>query len=136
MRRSIFSYRKDKKWLRPPGDLLWTKIKDELIWKSDWGSEMSFSHCTIRQKGVCIRLNPSTSNLLIESLYSDVDGHIVLVNITFNSLKASLFNIYAPSNLTLLVRCLITDKFYIRVMAIFFFYGDVGLLFTNVQIMF
>ena len=62
---------------------------------------MLFSNRTSRQKGVCILLNPSTCNLLIESQYSDVDGRIVLVNIDFNCTKVSLCNIYAPNNLDL-----------------------------------
>ena len=62
---------------------------------------MLFSNRTSRRKGVCILLNPSTCNLLIESQYSDVDGRIVLVNIDFNCTKVSLCNIYAPNNLDL-----------------------------------
>ena len=41
---------------------------------------------------------------MIESQYSDVDGRIILVNITFNSTKLSLCNIYAPNNLDLQLR--------------------------------
>ena len=65
-------------------------------------------HGTYRQKGVCILLNPSACNLLIESQYSDVDGRITLVNITFNSTKLSLCNIYAPNNLDLQLRFIST----------------------------
>ena len=82
----------------------YSEPKDELIWKSEWGGEMLFSHGTNRHKGGCILLNLSTSNLLIESQYSDVDGRIVLVNISFNSTKVSLWNIYAPNNLDLQLR--------------------------------
>lgn len=82
-RRCIFSYLKDKKchcyFLRDT----YSEPKDELIWSSDWAGNMLSSHGTNRQKGVCILLNPSTCNFLIESRYSDVDGQIVLVNIGF-----------------------------------------------------
>ena len=60
---------------------------------------MLFSQGTYHQKGVCILLNPSPCNLLVESQYSDVDGRIVLVNIGHNYTKFSLCNVYAPSNL-------------------------------------
>ena len=45
---------------------------------------------------------------MIESQYSDVDGRIVLVNISFNSTKVSLCSIYAPNNLDLQLRFIST----------------------------
>ena len=69
---------------------------------------MLFSHGTNRQKGVCILLNPSACNLAIESESSDVDGRIVLVNISFNSTKVSLCNMYAPNKLHLQLRFIST----------------------------
>ena len=95
-RRNIFPYLKDQKchcYFLPE---TYSEPKDELIWKSEWCGEMLFSHGTNRQKGVCILLNPSACNLSIESQFSDVDGRIVLANISFNSTKVSLCNIYAP----------------------------------------
>ena len=107
-RRSIFSYLKDQKCHCYFLQETYSEPKDELIWKSEWGGEMLFSHGTNRQKGVCILLNPSACNLLIESQYFDVDGRIVLVNISFNSTKVSLCNIYAPNNLELQLRFIST----------------------------
>ena len=89
-RKNIFSYLEDPKCHCYFLQETYSEPKDELIWKSERGGEMLFSHGTNRQKVVCILLNPSTCNLLIESQYSDVDGRIVLVNISFNSTKVSL----------------------------------------------
>ena len=89
-RRSIFSYLKHQKCHCYFLQETYSEPKDELIWKSEWGGEMLFSHGTNRQKGLCILLNPSACSLLIESQYFDVDGRIVLVNISFNSTKVSL----------------------------------------------
>ena len=69
---------------------------------------MLFSHGNNRQKGVCILLNPSACNLSIESQFCDVDGRIVLANISFNSTKVSLRNIYAPNKLDLQLRFIST----------------------------
>lgn len=100
-RRSIFSYLKDQKCHFYFLQETYSEPKDEIIWKSEWGGEMLFSHGTNRQKGVCILLNPATCNLLIESHYSDREGRVVLANLNFNSIKLSLCNIYAPNNLQL-----------------------------------
>ena len=100
-RRSIFYYLKDQKCHCYFLQETYSEPKDELIWKSEWGGEMLFFHGTNRQKGVCILLNPSACNLSIESQFSDVDGRIVLANISFNSTKVSLCNIYAPNKLDL-----------------------------------
>ena len=75
---------------------------------------MLFSHGTNRQKGVCILLNPSACNLLIKSQCSDVDGRIVLVNISFNFTKVSLCHIYAPNNLDLQLRFISTLNRFLR----------------------
>ena len=68
---------------------------------------MLFSHGSNRQKGVCILLNPSACNLSIESQFSDVDGRIVLANVSFHSTKVSLCNIHAPNKLDLKLRFII-----------------------------
>ena len=107
-RRSIFSYLKDQKCHCYFLQETYSEPKDELIWKSEWGGEMLFSHGTNRQKGVCILLNLSACNLSIESQFSDVDGRIVLANISFNSTKVSLCNIYAPNKLDLQLRFIST----------------------------
>ena len=98
-RRSIFSFLKDFKANIYFLQETYSGLKDEIIWKNEWGGEIFFSHGTNHSKGVCILINP-TIHCQVDYCYSNESGRIVLIRITFGSKKLSLCNIYAPNNQT------------------------------------
>ena len=77
----------------------YSDLKDENIWKNEWGGEIFFSHGTNHSKGVCILINPAF-HCQVDYCYSNNSGRIVLIMITFGSQKLTLCNIYAPTNQT------------------------------------
>ena len=77
----------------------YSDLRDEIIWKNEWGGEIFFSHGTSHSKGVCILINP-TIPCQVDYCYSNMSGRIVLITITFGSQKLSLCNVYAPNNQT------------------------------------
>ena len=68
-----------------------------MIWKSEWGGEIFFSHGTKHSKGVCILIHP-TMQSKIDCIFNSNTGRMVLIAMEFNSLKLSLCNVYAPNN--------------------------------------
>jgi len=72
-------------------------VEDEPVWKKEWGGRMIFSHGSRHSKGVCILIDPSMKENL-EYSFSDNVGRIALITVSFNTIKLSLCNIYAPNN--------------------------------------
>ena len=98
-RRSIFSFLKDFKANIYFLQETYSDLKDENIWKNEWGGEIFFSHGTNHSKGVCILINPAI-HCQVDYCYSNNSGRIVLITITLGSQKLTLCNIYAPTNQT------------------------------------
>ena len=95
-RRSIFTYLKDQK---ANFHFLQETYSDanELLWQSEWGGKILFSHGTHHSKGVCILFDPATK-LNEEYNFSNKTGRIILITVYLNGTKISLCNIYAPNN--------------------------------------
>ena len=114
-RRSIFTYLKDQEANFYFLQETFSKASDEAVWRNEWGGEIYFSHGTSHSKGVCILINRAVKEKVIFAS-SDADGSIILINLTYNGLKLSFCNIYAPSDHTQQVRfiqelnCLLIDK--------------------------
>lgn len=83
-RRSIFSFLKDSKTDIYFLQETYSELKDEIIWKNEWGAEIFFSHGTNHSKGVSILINPSL-NCQVDYCYSNKSGRIVLITITLGS---------------------------------------------------
>ena len=98
-RRSVFLFLKDFNANIYFLQETYSELKDEIIWKNEWGGEIFFSHGTNHSKGVCILINPTTP-CQVDYCYSNNSGRIVLITITFGSQKLSLCNVYAPNNQT------------------------------------
>ena len=98
-RRSVFLFLKDFNANIYFLQETYSELKDEIIWKNEWGGEIFFSHGTNHSKGVCILINPITPSQ-VDYCYSNNSGRIVLITITFGSQKLSLCNVYAPNNQT------------------------------------
>ena len=58
-RRSIFAYLKDHSPKIIFLQETYSEPSDEMIWKSEWGGEIFFSHGTKHSKGVCILIHPT-----------------------------------------------------------------------------
>ena len=98
-RRSIFSYLKDQNCHFYFLQEMYSEPRDEIVWRSEWGGEVLYSHGTNQKKGVCILTNPKFNGFQIEYSCSDSQQRIILANININSVQISLSNIYAPNNL-------------------------------------
>ena len=96
-RRSIFAYFKDHSPKIIFLQETYSEPCDEMIWKSEWGGEIFFSHGTKHSKGVCILIHPSLRSK-IDYVFNSNTGRMVLITTEFNSLKLSLYNVYAPNN--------------------------------------
>lgn len=92
-----------------------SKASDEAIWRNEWGGQIYFSHGTCHSKGVCVLINRAVKEK-VTCTSSDTSGRIILINITYNGLKLSLCNIYAPNDHTQQLgfiqelNCLLIDK--------------------------
>jgi len=75
----------------------YSDANDELLWQSEWGGKILFSHGTHHSKGVCILFDPATK-LNEEYNFSNNTGRIILITVYSNGVKISLCNIYAPNN--------------------------------------
>ena len=96
-RRSIFSFLKDQKCDIFLLQETFSELKDELIWKSEWGGAIFFSHGSTHSKGVAILINPLRT-LNIEATGKDLDGRIVSVDLIYSSDRISICNVYAPND--------------------------------------
>ena len=114
-RRSIFTYLKDQEADFYFLQETFSKASDETFWRNEWGGEIYFSHGTSHSKGVCILINRAVKEK-VTFTSSDADDRIILINLTYNGLKLSFCNIYAPNDHTQQVNfiqelnCLLIDK--------------------------
>ena len=96
-RRSIFTYLKDQNANFYFLQETYSDANDELLWQSEWGGKILFSHGSHHSKGVCILFDPAI-NLNEEYNFSNKTGRIILITVYLNGVKISLCNIYAPNN--------------------------------------
>ena len=114
-RRSIFTYLKDQEANFYVLQETFSNVNDEAIWRNEWGGEIYFSHGTSHSKGVCILINRAVKEK-VTFTSSDADGRIILINLTYNGLKLSFCNIYAPNDHSQQIsfiqelNCLLIDK--------------------------
>ena len=99
VKKSIFTYLKDHKADFCFLQETFSKASDETFWRNEWGGEVYFSHGTSHRKGVCILINRAVKEKATFTS-SDADGRIILINLTYNGLKLSFCNIYAPNDHT------------------------------------
>lgn len=75
----------------------YSQPNDEILWRSEWGGDIFFSHGSLHSRGVCILLNPSL-NYTFGDNHKDQNGRIISIDLNFNENKLSLCNIYAPND--------------------------------------
>ena len=95
--RSIFLYLKDLKAEFYFLQETYSSVNDEMVWRNEWGGEILFSHGSQYSRGVCILIHSSVS-AKVECIHRDSLGRILIMSTTFDSMKLSLCNIYAPNN--------------------------------------
>ena len=92
-RRSFFCFLKDQNCEVYFLQETYSELSDEIIWRSEWGGVIFFSHGSTHSKGVCILIHPSF-NCASENLQKDQNGRIVSVDLNPNGSKFSLCNFY------------------------------------------
>ena len=96
-RRSIFCFLKDQNCEAYFLQETYSEFSDEIIWRSEWGGVIFFSHGSTHSKGVCILMNPLL-NCAFDNLQKDQNGRIVSVDLSLSGSKFSLCNIYVPND--------------------------------------
>ena len=86
-RRSIFCFLEDQNCKAYFLQETYSELKDEIIWRSECGGVIFFSHGSTHSKGVCILINSAFDNL-----QKDQNGRIVSVDLSVNGSKFSLCN--------------------------------------------
>ena len=69
----------------------------ENIWPAEWGSEVCFSHGTMRSKGTMILINPKIK-CKVEKKICDKNGRCIILDILIADTRNVLANIYAPND--------------------------------------
>ena len=70
--------------------------QDEEKWKMEWGGNVYFSHGSSASKGVCVLIKPSLP-IVIRSLKSDINGRVVVLDVTIGTFDLCLCALYAPN---------------------------------------
>ena len=70
--------------------------KDTIIWESEWGGNILFSHGETNSRGICV-LMPKGSVEGITNIYRDLNGRILKFDITWKNEIYSICTIYAPN---------------------------------------
>ena len=94
-RGSVFRYLKDQNCLLYLLQETFSELKDEMVWKNEWGGDIFFSHGSNHSRGVCILTNPKFA-ISVDEFHRDRDGRIVSINVSFNKSQFSICNVYAP----------------------------------------
>ena len=82
-RRSIFGFLKDQNCEAYFLQETYSELSYEIIWRSEWGGVIFFSHGSTHSKGVCILMNPSL-NCDFDNLQKDQNGRIVSVDLRYH----------------------------------------------------
>ena len=67
---------------------------DENTWAEEWGGKIYFSHGETNAKGVCIMIK---NTHIIHNVHFDTSGRYIMIDISMNERRFTLFNIYAPN---------------------------------------
>ena len=72
--------------------------EDENRWKSEWGASVYFAHGSRNSKGVCILiLIKNNVDFVVHAYQGDNNGRFLILDVTVNSKRISLINIYGPN---------------------------------------
>ena len=71
-------------------------LKNELIWRNEWGSYAFFAHGTTNSKGVAVLFKEKTG-VLIEDSQKDSNGRFIWITVRHRNKKLHLLNLYSPN---------------------------------------
>ena len=70
-------------------------VKDEIIWRKEWGGEILYEHGLSNSRGVAILFKP-TFNFKVDTIYNK-DGRILILKVLLNEKELIIVNIYGPN---------------------------------------
>ena len=73
-------------------------LETESDWKRDWGGEIYFSHGSSNSTGVAILFKKNDHNIEVGDVRTICLGRVLLIEITYNSVKYCLVNNYSPNS--------------------------------------
>jgi endonuclease/exonuclease/phosphatase (EEP) superfamily protein YafD len=73
-------------------------------WRTEWGSDMFFSHGTSDSRGVAI-LFPANLDVTVTNEISDNDGRFLLLDIIIDETRLIFVNVYAPTKSHVVEQC-------------------------------
>ena len=94
-RRSIFNFYRSKATVICLQETH-SEPEDEIIWASEWGGDILFSHGNRRSRGVCILLLKGMKKRC-SNISTDNVGRYIKTDIEINNCVVSVCNIYAPN---------------------------------------
>ncbi len=71
-------------------------LEIENKWKAEWGGEIWFSHGTSNTNGVAT-LFPKGSDIVLRDKMVDLDGRLLVLQITLNNIDYTIINVYIPT---------------------------------------
>ena len=71
-------------------------VKIEKLWKAEWVGQMIYAHGTTNSKGTSVLIK--TVPTQIHKMIKDLLGRYLLIDITINSHRITLVNVYGPNN--------------------------------------
>jgi len=95
-RHEIFAWLKDKPYQIFCLQETHSTVKQEEFWQSDWGGPALFNHGLSNSRGVLILFKNNISYTIHQTL-SDDSGRWMVLDITLDSTRFCLANIYAPN---------------------------------------
>ena len=73
-----------------------SSVRQEQIWRSEWGGKISFSHGTTSAMGVAILVRKGTSLEILQET-KDQQGRFLISKTKINGEECCLTNIYGPN---------------------------------------
>jgi exonuclease III len=70
-------------------------VLDERAYKLKWGSDVFFSHGTTSSRGICT-IVPKNLNATSKLVFSDLEGRVLIIQLTIGQVDFLICNIYAP----------------------------------------
>jgi exonuclease III len=72
-----------------------TSALDERHYNKKWGTNVFFSHGSTSSRGICTII-PKNMNITTKLLFSDLEGRLLILQITIDNTEFLLCNVYAP----------------------------------------
>ena len=95
-RKEVFTWLNDKPYNIICLQETHSTLSVETMWQNEWGGSIIFSHGTSSQRGTAI-LFKNNINPDIHQIKTDINGRWVIIDLTIDSYRFCLVNLYAPN---------------------------------------